>query len=155
VWGQEDRTIGQYIDHGDGTVTDTQTGLMWKRCSEGLSGENCEDGKVESYKWDDAVKRFKNVAYAGFTDWRMPTIDELKTLVYCSKGKKGVWCMDGSERPTINQQAFPNTEEYYYWSGSPGAYGSDYAWNVYFSLGYSGSHYRYNSYAVRLVRGGQ
>ncbi|MCI5136188.1 MAG: DUF1566 domain-containing protein, partial [Candidatus Electrothrix sp. AW2] len=34
---QGDKKIGQYIDHGNGTVTDTKTGLMWKRCSEGFS----------------------------------------------------------------------------------------------------------------------
>uniref|UniRef100_UPI004055CA12 caspase family protein n=1 Tax=Candidatus Electronema sp. TaxID=2698783 RepID=UPI004055CA12 len=97
--GQKGRTIGQYIDHGDGTVTDTKSGLMWKRCPEGLSGVNCEQGKTEEYEWDDAVKRFKDVEYAGYADWRLPTIDELKTLVYCSNGvkdKKDGWCNEGS-----------------------------------------------------------
>ncbi|MCI5209360.1 MAG: DUF1566 domain-containing protein [Candidatus Electrothrix sp. ATG2] len=154
---QKDRGIVQYtryIDHGDGTVTDTKTGLMWKRCSEGLSGVNCEDGKAEEYTWNDAVKRFKNVAYAGSTDWRLPTIDELKTLMYCSKGKdKEGYCKDGYEVPTINQQAFPNTWEWY-WSGSPFA-GHSSAWFVNFSYGFSGAYHRYHSYAVRLVRGGQ
>ncbi|MCI5219842.1 MAG: DUF1566 domain-containing protein [Candidatus Electrothrix sp. LOE2] len=154
--------MGQYIDHGDGTVTDTKTGLMWKRCSEGLSGVNCEDGKAKEYTWNDAVERFKNVEYAGYSDWRLPTIDELKTLMYCSKGAdKDGWCNDGSERPTINQQAFPNTETFsVVWSGSPNAGNSDYAWHVDFSVGYSnydgrGGGNRGSGYAVRLVRGGQ
>jgi hypothetical protein len=82
---------------------------MWKRCSEGLSGVNCEEGKVKRYTWNEAVQRFKHIDYAGYSDWRMPTIDELKTLLYCSKGKNddGV-CNDGSETPAINQQIFPN-----------------------------------------------
>nr|MDU9046637.1 DUF1566 domain-containing protein [Candidatus Electrothrix aestuarii] len=84
----KDTTIGQYIDHGDGTITDTEIDLMWKRCLEGLSGVNCEEGEVETYTWDDAVTRFKSVEYAGYKDWRLPTIDELKTLVHCSKGGK-------------------------------------------------------------------
>ncbi|WPD21581.1 MAG: DUF1566 domain-containing protein [Candidatus Electrothrix scaldis] len=152
---QKDRTIGQYIDHGDGTVTDTKTGLMWKRCSEGLSGVNCEDGEIEKYSWDDAVQRFKNVEYAGYKDWRLPTIDELKTLVHCSKGQhKDDYCMDGSKVPTINQQAFPNTETFV-WSGSPDAAYSIYAWLVIFGSGSSGSDFRTASYAVRLVRGGR
>ncbi len=149
------RTIGQYIDHGNGTITDTKTGLMWKRCLEGLSGVNCEKGKTEKYKYDAAVQRFKNVAYAGSSDWRLPTVDELKTLVSCSKGKdknKGI-CNAESEKPTINQQAFPNTTAMWYWSGSPSA---DYAWNVSFVSGNSyGSSNRSYSNAVRLVRGGQ
>ncbi len=151
-----DTTIGQYIDHGNGTITDTKTGLMWKRCSEGLSGVNCEEGKAEIYTWEDAVQRFKNVAYAGYSDWRLPTIDELKTLVYCSKGvnKESGWCNDGSEKPTINQQAFPNTTKWY-WSGSPHADYSDSAWYVYFNYVGSGHVNRGLDFAVRLVRVGQ
>jgi hypothetical protein len=154
---QGGRAIGQYIDHGNGTITDTKSGLMWKRCSEGLSGVNCEKGKTEEYKYDAAVQRFKNVGYAGYSDWRLPTVDELKTLVYCSNGvedKDRGRCNDGSKQPTINQQVFPNTTSWY-WSGSPDADSSDFAWYVYFFGGYSGGVLRPNSFAVRLVRGGQ
>ncbi|MCI5196181.1 MAG: DUF1566 domain-containing protein [Candidatus Electrothrix sp. AW5] len=158
----EKTRIGKYIDNGDGTITDTETGLMWKRCAEGLSGKNCEKGKAKEYTWNDAVKRFKNVSYANYTDWRLPTIDELKTLVYCSKGvknKKNGECNKGSEIPTINQQAFPNTKYdrwSCYWSGSPGASNSDFAWYVDF---FNGSSINYDRnidfFAVRLVRSGQ
>jgi hypothetical protein len=142
---QGGRTIGQYIDHGNGTITDTETGLMWKRCAEGLSGVNCEEGKLEKYTWDDAVESFKDVEYAGYSDWRLPTVDELKTLLYCSK--------DGSA--TINQQAFPNTEASPVWSGSPYAGSSDYAWHVNFDGGNSNYCIRGFILAVRLVRSGQ
>ncbi|WP_339138046.1 MAG: DUF1566 domain-containing protein [Candidatus Electrothrix sp. GW3-4] len=147
------------IDNHDGTITDRETGLMWKRCPEGLSGVNCEEGKVKGYTWNKAVEHFKLIEYAGYKDWRLPTIDEQKTLVYCSKGvrnKKSGGCHKGSERPTINQQAFPNTLSSRYWSGSPHAYNSDVAWFVNFSSGDSGFSTRnYYHYAVRLVRGGQ
>jgi hypothetical protein len=149
---QED--VLRYVDNRDGTITDTKTGLMWKRCSEGLSGADCEKGKMERYIWDDAVQNFKNVEYAGYADWRLPTIDELKTLVYCSNGIKDKICNDGSERPRINQQAFPNTA-WAYWSGSPSAGYSGYAWYVSFHYGNSGSDPRDYVSAVRLVRGGQ
>ncbi|MGR0480449.1 MAG: caspase, EACC1-associated type [Candidatus Electronema sp. V4] len=141
---QGDRTIGQYIDHGNGTITDKKTGLMWKRCSEGLFGVNCEEGKMEEYKWDNAALRFKNVKYAEYFDWRLPTIDELKTLV------------QGSKEPTINQQAFPNTKATLFWSGSPYAGNSAYAsWYVDFYNSKSDFSHRNDSFAVRLVRGGQ
>ncbi|MCI5196179.1 MAG: DUF1566 domain-containing protein [Candidatus Electrothrix sp. AW5] len=152
-----EKKIGKYIDNRDGTITDTETKLMWKRCSEGLFGENCEKGKAKEYEWDDAVKRFKNVSYAGYRDWRLPTIDELKTLVYCSeevKDKKRGRCNDGSTKPTINQQAFPNTTRWY-WSGSPYADFSVSAWGVGFGSGSSYNGNRNYNYAVRLVRGGQ
>ncbi|MCI5113858.1 MAG: DUF1566 domain-containing protein [Candidatus Electrothrix sp. AW1] len=163
---KDDKTIRQYIDHGDGTITDIKTGLMWKRCSEGLSGDNCEHGKVERYTWKEAVKRFKNVKYAGYTDWRLSTISELETLVVYSCRKRKDKYADYTdwwlpiidkpmyERPTINQQAFPNTA-IFYWSGSPHMYFSDSAWYVNFSHGYSSSGNRYVNYAVRLVRNGQ
>ncbi|MCI5227701.1 MAG: DUF1566 domain-containing protein [Candidatus Electrothrix sp. AX2] len=153
----EKTKIGKYLNNHDGTITDTETGLMWKRCSEGLSGENCEKGKAKEYTWIDAVKRFKNVDYAGYSDWRMPTIEELETLVYCSKGvkdKNNGECNDGSTKPTINQQAFPNTT-WRYWSGSPNAPYSGYALVVDFGNGYSNYGNRSNLSAVRLVRGGQ
>ena len=126
---------------------------MWKRCSEGLSGLNCEEGKVEKYTWDDTVKRFKNVECAGYKDWRMPTKDELETLVYCSKDRYKKECNYGSEYSTINQQAFPNTYSWY-WSRLPHAGNSDSAWFVNFSNGVSVTPYRDDDGAVRLVRGG-
>ncbi len=77
-------------------------------------------------------------------------------MVYCSKGKneRGS-CKDGSETPTINQQAFPNTGKNLFWSGSPVAGNSGSAWYVSFGYGYSYIFNRYNDRAVRLVRGGQ
>ncbi|MCI5136255.1 MAG: DUF1566 domain-containing protein [Candidatus Electrothrix sp. AW2] len=148
----------KYVDHGDGTITDTKTGLMWKRCSEGLSGVNCAEGKVERYIWNEAVEHSKNVEYAGYADWRLPTVAELKTLVYCSNGvenKKNGRCNPGSEKPTINQQAFPNTEASDVWSGSPYAGSSAGAWYVDFYYGNSSNVNRYFNIAVRLVRSGQ
>ncbi|MCI5158226.1 MAG: DUF1566 domain-containing protein, partial [Candidatus Electrothrix sp. AUS1_2] len=157
----KERKIGQYIDHGDGTITDTKTVLMWKRCAEGLSGDNCEEGEVEKYTWNDAVQSFKNVVYAGYTDWRLPTIDELKTLVYCSEGvsdKESGCCnycgCPESRTMAINQQAFPNTEESFCWSGSPYADNLSLAWSVFFSYGCSVVIGRDNLHAVRLLRGG-
>ena len=149
--------IGKYINNGDGTITDTKTGLMWKRCSEGLSGKNCEKGKAKEYKWAEAMQRFKEVSYAGYDDWRMPTIDELKTLVYCSKGvknKKSGSCNNGSTKPTIAQQVFPGNTKWL-WSRSPFTGNSDSAWFVNFLNGDSGAPHRSNGFAVQLVRSGQ
>ena len=55
---QAEPVAGRYIIHNNGTVTDTATKLMWKRCSEGQYGEDC---KVEAqrYIWDDAMSKFE------------------------------------------------------------------------------------------------
>ena len=92
----------------------------------------------------------------GKKDWRMPTVDELMTLVKCSDGK---YDTDGSctyyesvSTPTINSTYFPNTVSGWYWSSSPDASNISFAWFVNFSNGYSYSYFKnYNSF-VRLVR---
>ena len=41
----------RFIDNSDGTLTDLVTGLMWKRCPEGLSGATCNQGTVSNKVW--------------------------------------------------------------------------------------------------------
>lgn len=148
---------GRYLDNGDGTITDTKTQLMWKKCSEGQSGDNCS-GKLATYKWDDAMAKF------GKGEWRLPTREELHTLVYCSNGTPQEVAWDYGcngkddkageyQRPTINQVAFPNTGNYWYWSST--IKDASYAWSVYFGSGYGSWHYRGGGFLVRLVRSGQ
>src|SRR5450755_69744 len=40
-----------YTDNGDGTITDNVSALMWKKCSEGLSGSNCATGTATETNW--------------------------------------------------------------------------------------------------------
>ena len=83
------------------------------------------------------------VGMCGRSDWRMPTIGELKSLVWLGA------------RPTIAGGYFPNTVANLYWSGSPVAGISALAWSVFFLSGSSGYDLRnYNLY-VRLVRVGR
>lgn len=58
-----------YVDNGDGTVSDYRTGLMWQK------------GLVEEISWDDAVAEGETFALAGYTDWRLPTVKELYSLI--------------------------------------------------------------------------
>lgn len=61
----------RFINNNDGTVTDTLTHLMWAK-----------DDNMGDITWHDAVVYCKNPPIAGYkySDWRMPTIEELKTL---------------------------------------------------------------------------
>ena len=156
----------RYLDNADGTITDTKTKLMWKKCSEGLGGNYCSYGTKKEYKWDDAMQQFKKVSFGWHNDWRMPTKEELRTLVYCSNGTPQEEAWDNGcygknddagefQRPTINQQAFPNTEDSVFWSSSPYAGGSYSAWHVGFSNGYVGTLGKNAAFYVRLVRSGQ
>ncbi|MBV5309358.1 DUF1566 domain-containing protein [Chromatium okenii] len=163
---------GRYWDNNDGTVTDVKTGLQWMRFSLGQEWKSgtCV-GDAKKHNWKEAKKAAKifnknglfnkNGGYAGYRDWRLPTIDELKSLVYCSSGKPKTWndtgepCEGDDAKPTIDSGAFPNTPSSWFWSISPYANSSDYACDVSFVNGYAGSNYRGSALLVRLVRGGK
>jgi hypothetical protein len=115
-----------YKDHDDGTVTDTRTGLMWKKCSEGQtwSKDTCTGGATE-HQWADALSLAETASFADHNDWRLPNIKELRSLVEeCRRD------------PSINNDVFPNTPSFSYshfWSGSPAS--ESYSWVVAFSGG--------------------
>lgn len=114
-------------------VLDTATGLMWEA-----------HPTNKRYRWDDIGQRAAEAnadGLCGHSDWRVPNIDELKSLV-----KKGV----GS--PTIDTEHFPNTPASYFWSSSPSADFSSFAWSINFYNGSDGNSYKYSAEYVRLVR---
>jgi hypothetical protein len=63
------RADDRFIDNGDGTVTDTSTGLMWARTD-----------NMGHITWHDARLYCENIILSEYTNWRMPTIEELATL---------------------------------------------------------------------------
>ena len=136
----------RYQVHNNGTVTDKRTKLQWKVCSQGQGwrSNNCS-GEAKEYNWQQALKQGQNEAFAGFSDWRLPNIEELRSIVAFDR-----------YRPAINLAIFPATPSYgYYWSSSPVAYYSNKAWFFYFSYGGDLSNDRSKKILVRLVRGRQ
>jgi hypothetical protein len=138
----------QFINNNDGTITDLKTGLMWKKCLEGFSGSSCESGSMEFFTWQQALQQPKVVnsgdGLAGYHDWRIPNIRELRSIVE-----------EQCYHPAININRFPNTPDTYSaWSGTPYNFRDDRAWTVYFGFGDSYLELRSDSFAVRLVRGG-
>ena len=70
--GQDAQYIGNqpsYTDNGDGTITDNITGLMWQQ----------DPGEKMTY--DQAVAGAPDFTLAGYSDWRLPTIKELYSLI--------------------------------------------------------------------------
>ena len=147
--------MDKFIDNKNGTVTFKSNGLMWQRCSIGQTwtGETCS-GYDTSMSWNDAMKLSNS--FAGYNDWRLPTKDELMTLVFCSDGKYNTdyscKIMKDVTRPTIITKYFPNTRSVLYWSSSSHADYSSLAFVVDFSDGNFGPFNKFNDGIVRLVR---
>ena len=94
--------------------------------------------------WDTLVDGSNDASLCGFSDWRVPTLMELDSIVDA-----------GRINPSTDSNYFPNTRSSWYWSSSPYAYMSTHAWivaNV--DDGYSPRKQGFR-YAVRLVRSGQ
>ena len=108
-----------FVDNGDGTITDYATELMWMR-GDSSSGLNWEDALA----WAEQ-KNAEN--YLGYSDWRLPNIKELQSIVDYS----GVY-------PAIDQTYFDlMDEDAYFWSStsayfSPDSPGYYYGWYVAF-----------------------
>jgi hypothetical protein len=132
--------IGKFIVQ-DGIATDTETGLMWLRFAHGQCwGNGNVVGDAKKLIWHAAMQipdTFNQQGYAGYNDWRVPNIDELKTLIDEIKGKAGNY---------IDADVFPKNARWF-WSSSPKAHA------FYFSYGGSGNAHEYSDYHVRLVRG--
>ncbi len=74
--------VPQYVDNGDGTVTDMVTGLMWQN-----SFDHNGDGSVDyddKLSYDEILDIPASVSTGGYTDWRMPTIKEQYSLIMFS-----------------------------------------------------------------------
>jgi hypothetical protein len=65
----------RFVDNGDGTVTDTKTGLMW-----------AQTDNFGNITWQDAKLYCENIILSTHNNWRMPTIKELETLFDSSLG---------------------------------------------------------------------
>ena len=154
------QTIIDYIDndwpdaryevHGDGTVTDIVTNLMWLQCSLQQTyydaNNTCSDNDDAKYNWQEALVAAEDSDFASHTDWRLPNIKELSSLVARDR-----------HDPAINSTAFPNTpSDWFWWTASPkNAEDSSLAWLLRFDNGYDISGNRSDTYYVRLVRSSQ
>lgn len=80
----------------------------------------------------------------GRTDWRLPSREELRSIVDYGVVYPG---------PSTNTEAFPNTKSQFYWSSTPDANDSDSAWGIGFSFGYDYAYFKSDHGYIRLVSG--
>jgi len=101
-------------------VTDTLTGLMWAKNANLPGGYRT---------WYQAVDDCNNLNLCGYTDWRLPNVNELESLINANEPNSATW---------LNGQGFTNVQASYYWSSTTYAGYPGYAWIVYMWYGYVG-----------------
>ncbi len=135
----------------DYTTKDNTTGLVWKTCSEGLSGAACATGTASTMTWNNAVNQCaalntanSGAGYAGIKTWRLPTSAEVETITDRSK-----------YTPAIDTSFFPATVALFYWSSTTDVHSTPNAWYVIFQAGDSGhGHDKTEILYVRCVSSG-
>ena len=114
----------QFLKDTEETVFDCTTSLIWQKDHAG------------PMSWQEAMDYASKLELAGHSDWRLPTIEELITLIDFGKHDPA--------------SVFPNMPSKRFWSSSP--YSENYAWGAYFRNGYVLDNFVYYDYCVRCVR---
>lgn len=142
-----DAPDSRYVLKVDGTVIDKKTELVWMRCTLGQTwdGSVCK-GSASSHDWQQALQKAKNSVFAGQSDWRLPNLKELQSLI---EGR----CFS----PAVNKAIFPNpssTSFRSFWSSTPDTDNNGGSWGVDFNYGLGKAFSKSSALSVRLVRGG-
>lgn len=144
-----------FTDNGDGTITDNNSGLIWEK----LSDDDSIHDKDTTYDWANAfaskVATLNGASFAGYNDWRVPSIAELETL-------RNFGAVSPSAYSAFNTGCVAActvltcscTQSNFYWSstayqGNPSA-----AFIVTFSAGGTDAILKTGSRYVRAVRAG-
>lgn len=138
---------GQFVDwrptysasaftaNGDGTVTDTRSGLHWQQIVDTSAGT------AATTQTREAAKAYCEALSLAGTGWRLPTKAELESIVD-----------DTKFNPAIDTTAFPGTQSDFFWTASPIVGSASASWCIYFRDGSSGNGPYNVTYRVRCVR---
>ena len=120
-----------------GCVTDSLTGLMWTQNA---------NLPTAGQTWQVALDYANSINLCGFSDWRLPNVNELESLVNSEVANPSVF---------LNAQGFSNVQATFYWSSSSYAGSPDLAWAVFMVSGGVDAISKSDSYYVWPVRAGQ
>jgi len=121
---------GRFLATGDGTVTDNCTGLMWMATTADTNG----DGRIETdvnrfgaadrdtLSWDEARQYCENLEFAGYGNWRLPTLEELFSL-HWTEGPAST--VTGVYPPIVPTS---QTWNMFHWTSTESAYDSAKVW---------------------------
>ncbi len=127
-------SVPRFTDHGDETVTDNNTGLMWLK----------DANRFGPLAWYYAIIECTNLTIAGYNDWRMPNLIELASLL--DRGQYG---------PALPvDRPFSNVVSAYYWTSTTYAYDETQAWALWLTDGDDRNRSKPSLLYVWPVRGG-
>jgi hypothetical protein len=124
---------------------------MWMK--DANAGNDCAGADTGTETWANALASAAacnaSGGFAGYTDWRLPNVRELHSLIDFSQPTAAPWIALPSGHP------FTGVQSNYYWSSTTYANGTGSAWYVYLGDGYV--YYDDKTYSVYVwpVRGGQ
>jgi len=130
TWFNPDETVNGGVEGREGDTGDVTCGLP------PVVAEGCDTVKY--------VAAVNAAGWCGHRDWRLPTVDELSSIVNY-----------GRSLPAISTDYFPDiVMPAGFWSSTPSAAGPSYAWIAIYDDGYLGTCVKSWNYYLRLVRGG-
>ncbi|GAG66544.1 unnamed protein product [marine sediment metagenome] len=132
-----ERFIAKTIE-GDKVVIDNATGLMW---AADRFAAGCGDGDTDY--WSDAILVGNALDFAGNTDWRLPNINELVSIINWNKYD-----------PALDEPPFISTQSLNYWSSTVDKNDTCYALVINFRNGFISNEDKEEKVFLRCVRGG-
>jgi hypothetical protein len=106
-----------FVDNGDGTISDLATGLMWQKA---------DDGSVRD--WEESLEYAEGLDLANYSDWRLPNIKELHSIVDYTRSPQTTQspAIDPLFETTEILDPDGNSGQYgYFWSGTTFLWGSN------------------------------
>ena len=139
-----DSKQGRFVDNQNGTVSDSKTGLMWQK-------EDSHHDLKSGLNWYDALdyaERKNSQKFAGYSNWRLPTMAEVRAIWDSSLPN-----LSKDEEHIGLSTQFAGKGSYYLWASDER--GLDFAW--YFGLGQAEDYFNLKDSSdldqgVKLVR---
>ena len=136
----------RFLNNSDGTVTDAKTGLMWAAKDNGIP-----------INWPDALSYCQNYTGGGHTDWRLPNVKELQSMIHFGYHSPPVSDTAGTGQWTEGDPftGLQSSQSSRYWSGSTALYAKTRAWDVRMVYGFLAFPFKSSDRYVWPVRAGQ
>jgi hypothetical protein len=121
VRGNPSYGINDFVDNGNGTISDRATGLMWM-----------QDDSVKTFDWDGTLGYCEDLNAAGYDDWRLPNAKELHSIVDYTRAP------DAQNPAQVSAAINPifniTSDDSFFWTSTTHTDGPNY-FGVYFAFG--------------------